>query len=191
MRKKTALRSVLIAIVGLMACCGTITVGVRVYSRIWCPPPQILSHKGGICISCRGISGSSESAYIFTYECDSSPGDLDYIRGIWDREEYLDKVVTMECPMVWLRDDDGDGFSEVQIIQDRICKAFAHPAYEDPSELFFTVSEDGEFIGERYRPRVWLHLFCRRKSEPSRPSRTCLCGSGTPKSVVVADQVPS
>jgi hypothetical protein len=152
MRKKTALRSVLIAIVGLMACCGTITVAVRVYSQIRCPPPQVLSHKGGICITCRGIGGSTESVYIYTYRCDNLLGDPDRVRGIYDPEGYLDKIVTMECPMIRLRDDDGDGVSEVHIVQDRICKAFAHPAMEDPRELFFTVSEDGQFIGERYRP---------------------------------------
>ena len=151
MRKETALRSVLIAVVGLVACCGTITAWVNMYSRVRCPPPQVLSHKEGICISCRGISGSSESVTIFTYECGSFPEDRDHIQGIWDRKEYLDKVVTMECPMVWLRDDDGDGFNKVYIIQDRICKAFDHPAYEDPRELFFTLSKDGQFIGERFR----------------------------------------
>jgi len=83
---------------------------------------------------------------MFTYPCDFPLEFNAHLREIYDEETYFDITWTMECPVIQLTDIDSDGFREVHVTQDSLCKEFAHPWENDPKELVFKINEDGKFV---------------------------------------------
>ena len=127
---------VVFGLLGAITCSSLFRIGG---ARI--PESQVISSSADLCIGFAGSAGSAENVCMFTYRC-SNPSKPENCQS----PAVIATTWTMECPVIRLKDKDRDGFREVYVTQDRLCKEFAHPWQPDERILNFVISPEGSFV---------------------------------------------
>ena len=127
-----------------LAFCGIPTAYFVDELSLNAPSSQVVDKENNICLEFAGNLGSNESLYMFTHYCNVPLKRDSY--DFYDKSTYLDMQETMECPRIEVADKDNDGYVEVYLVQDWLCKEFAHPWGRDPKRLVFRIGADGKFV---------------------------------------------
>jgi hypothetical protein len=142
------LRRILLVLLAILLLITLICCGVSVYGIIGPPdPPErvVISSKDNLCLDFTPPTGTGEELTMFTHYCDVQLKKNQWGIVVPDKGTYLDVEYTMECPWVTISDKDGDGFQEITMHQDPVCKEFAH-GYAEATNVTYKVTKEGQII---------------------------------------------